>query len=193
MTAKALITDAFAGVYPSSAQGLRGPIGASAAVSRTASVGVRITIVDIAGTDMRRIMPAVVIVGPIIGEIARSYRQVRPWGAATMLDLDHIVPGAFAGFQNGLPGGCGAPYNDGQQASHQHRCEQIPTTHEITSHSSPCRVCVSPLTTLCAATDHSVTKSPNDEERVSRDDPLPNGDAAMRTNLADGTLGSAAA
>ena len=58
---------------------------------------------------MRRIMTAVVVVGPIIGEIARSYRHVRPWAAATILDLNHIVPGAFAGLQKGLPGRCGAP------------------------------------------------------------------------------------
>jgi hypothetical protein len=107
----ALIVDASPGVHPSSAQGLRGPIGASTAVSRiiTASVVVRITIVDIARTDMRRIITAVVVIGPIIGEIARSYRQVRPWAAATMLDLNHIIPGAFAGLQKGLPGRCGAP------------------------------------------------------------------------------------
>ena len=106
----ALIVDASPSVHPSSAQGLRRPIGAWAAVSWmiTASVGVRITIVDIARTDMRRIMTAVVVVGPIIGEIARSYRQVRPWAAATMLDLNHIIPGAFAGLQKGLPGRCGA-------------------------------------------------------------------------------------
>lgn len=140
-----LITDAFPGVYPRSAQGLLGPIGAAAAVSRTASVGVRKAIVDIARTDVRRVMPAVVVVGPIIGEIARSYGQVRPWGAATILDLDHIFPGAFAGLQNGLPGRCGVPHTDRQKASYQNRCEQIPTTHEITSHSSPDRVCVSPL------------------------------------------------
>ena len=105
----ALIADASAGVHPSSAQGLRGPIGASAAVSRiiNASVVVWITIVDIAWTDMRRIMTAAEVVGPIIGLIARSYRQVRPWAAATMLDLNHIIPGAFAGLQKGLPGRCG--------------------------------------------------------------------------------------
>jgi Chaperone of endosialidase len=105
----ALIADASAGAHPSSAQGLRGPIGASAAVSRiiTASVVVWITIVDIAWTDMRRIMTAAEVVGPIIGLIARSYRQVRPWAAATMLDLNHIIPGAFAGLQKGLPGRCG--------------------------------------------------------------------------------------
>jgi len=73
----------------------------------TASVGVRITIVDISRTDMRRIMTAVVVVWPIIGEIARGYRQVRPWAAATMLDLNHIIPGAFAGVQKELPDPCG--------------------------------------------------------------------------------------
>ena len=105
----ALIVYAFPGVHPSSAQGLRGPIGASAAVSRiiTASVVVRITIVDIARSDMRRKITAVVVVGPIIGEIARSYRQVRPWAAATMLDLNHIIRGAFAGLHKVLPGRCG--------------------------------------------------------------------------------------
>ena len=36
------------------------------------------------------------------------------------------------------------------------------------------RYAVSPLAIFCAGTDHSVTKSPNDEEIVSRDDPLPN-------------------
>jgi hypothetical protein len=93
-----LITDASPGVYPCSAQGLRGPIGASPAISRTASVRVRIAIIDIARTaDARRIMTAVVVVGIIIGEIARSYRQVRPSAAATILDLNHIIPGAFAG------------------------------------------------------------------------------------------------
>lgn len=33
---------------------------------------------------------------------------------------------------------------------------------------------VSQLAIFCAGTDHSVTKSPNDEGIVSRDDPLPN-------------------
>jgi hypothetical protein len=105
----ALIVDASPGVQPSSAQGLRGPIGASTAVSRvmTASVVVRITIVHISGTDMPRIITAVVVVWPIIGEIARSYGQVRPWAATTMLDLNHINPGAFAGVQKGLPDPCG--------------------------------------------------------------------------------------
>jgi ABC-type branched-subunit amino acid transport system ATPase component len=105
----ALIVDASPGIHPGSPQGLRGPIGASAAtVSRiiTASVVVRITIVDIARTDIRRIMTTVIVIGPIIGEIARSYRQVRPWAAATMLDLNHIISGAFAGLQKGLPGRC---------------------------------------------------------------------------------------
>ena len=51
---------------------------------------------------MRRIMTAVVVVWPIIGEIARGYGQVRPWATA-MLDLNHIIPGAFAGVQKGLP------------------------------------------------------------------------------------------
>jgi cytochrome c-type biogenesis protein CcmH len=51
---------------------------------------------------------------------------------------------------------------------------------------------VSPPAMLCAGTDHSDTKSPNDEGIVSRDDPLPNWDAAMRTNLAGSTSGSAA-
>jgi hypothetical protein len=108
----ALILDASPGVHPSSTQGLRGPIGAYAAVSliiTASSVGVRITIVDIARTDMRRIMTAVVIVGPIIGEITRSYRQVRPWAVATMLDLNHIISGAFAGLHEVLPGRCGIP------------------------------------------------------------------------------------
>ncbi len=106
----ALIVDASPGVHPSSSQGLRGPIGAYSAVSliiTASSVVVRITIVDIARTDMRRIMTAVVVVGPIIGEIARSYRQVRPWAAATMLDLNHIIRGAFAGLHKVLPGRCG--------------------------------------------------------------------------------------
>ena len=106
----ALIVYAFPGVHPSSAQGLRGPIGAHAAVSliiTASSVVVRITIVDIARTDMRRIITAVVVIGPIIGEIARSYRQVRPWAAATMLDLNHIIRGAFAGLHKVLPGRCG--------------------------------------------------------------------------------------
>jgi hypothetical protein len=73
----------------------------------TASVGVRITIVDISRTDMRRIMTAVEVVWPIIGEIARGYRQIRPWAAATMLDLNYIIPGAFAGVQKELPDPCG--------------------------------------------------------------------------------------
>lgn len=34
--------------------------------------------------------------------------------------------------------------------------------------------CISPPAMLCAATDRSVTKSPNDEGIVSREDPLPN-------------------
>jgi hypothetical protein len=106
----ALIVDASPGVHPSSAQRLRRPIGAYTAVSliiTASSVVVRVTVVDIARTDMRRIMTAVVVVGPIIGEIARSYRQVRPWAAATMLDLNHIIRGAFAGLHKVLPGRCG--------------------------------------------------------------------------------------
>jgi len=52
-------------------------------------------------------MTAAEVVGPIIGLIARSYRQVRPWAAATMLDLNHIISGAFAGVQKELPDPCG--------------------------------------------------------------------------------------
>jgi hypothetical protein len=58
---------------------------------------------------MRRIMTAPEVVGPIIGEIARSYRQ---WAAATILDLNHMIPGAFAGLQKGLPGRCGIRHWD---------------------------------------------------------------------------------
>jgi hypothetical protein len=53
------------------------------------------------------IITAVVVIRPIIGEIARSYGQVRPWATATMLDLNHIIPGAFAEVQKGLPDPCG--------------------------------------------------------------------------------------
>jgi hypothetical protein len=117
-----LMIDASPGVHPSPAQGLRGPIGASAAVSLivTASVGVRITIIDIARTDMRRVMTASEIVGPVIGAIARSERKVGPWAPTTILDLHHNIPGAFVGLQKRLPGRCGvghwdkAPQTDGE-------------------------------------------------------------------------------
>src|SRR3990172_10605077 len=88
---------------------------------------------------MRRIITAAVVVGIIIVDIARTYRQVNPWAAATTFDLNKIIPGAFAVFQKGRHCRCGighwrnAEEADRQQAS-QNRCEQIPTTHEIISH-----------------------------------------------------------
>ncbi len=70
------------------------PIRASAAVSpiiKTSVGGVGIAVVDEAGTYMGRIIAAAVVVGIIVVAIARSYRHVRPWDAATIFDLDHIV------------------------------------------------------------------------------------------------------
>jgi hypothetical protein len=65
-------------------------------------VGLEI-IVDIA-PYMRRIMTAAVVIGIIIVDIGRPYRQVNPYAAAATVDLNYIVPGAFAGVQQGLPG-----------------------------------------------------------------------------------------
>jgi hypothetical protein len=77
----------------------------------TAFVGVRIIVVDIARTDMRRIVTAPEVIGPIIGEIARRDRQVRPWTATAILDLNHI-PGGFVELQKGLPGRSGIGHWD---------------------------------------------------------------------------------
>ena len=160
-----LVIDAPPGVDPDPAQGLRGSIGASAGVPITAPVAVRITVIDIARTDMRRVMTAPEVVGPIIGAVAWSDRQVGPWAATTILDLNQTIPGAFTGLQKRLPGRCRVghwnkpPQTDGQQTSHQDGCEQIPTTHEppsrprISSGSLCRRHEVSPLAMLCAGTD----------------------------------------
>jgi hypothetical protein len=79
-------------------------IGASAAVSRIITVAEGI--VDIP-PYMRRIITAAVVVGIIIVDISRTYRQVNPWAAATTFAPQHIILGAFAGFQNGFPRRCG--------------------------------------------------------------------------------------
>jgi hypothetical protein len=196
-----LIIDASPGVNPGSVQGLRGQIRASAAISRTLTgpVGVRITIVHIARTDIRRVMTAPEVVRPIIGEIARRDRQVRPWAAATILDLNNSVPCVFAELQKGLTGRHGVSQANCQQASHRNSCEPTSTTHEIpprpvmlwrasrqayskrkyppiSSGSGLCRGhAVSPLAMVHAGTDRDVTKSPNGTGIISRDDPLPNG------------------
>src|SRR5262245_39728917 len=82
-------------------------------------------------------MTAAVIVGIVISEIARRYRQVKPGAAVTMLDLNHIVPRGFAGLQRDLRGRCGiwadASQTDYQQASRHNRGKQLQTTHKITS------------------------------------------------------------
>src|SRR5262245_41565863 len=81
-------------------------------------------------------MTAAVIVGIVVSEIARSYRQVKPRAAVTLLDLDQIVPRAFAGLQHDLRGRCGiwadASQTGNQQASRHNRGKQLQTTHEIT-------------------------------------------------------------
>lgn len=134
MTGYVLSADAFTGIDPGSAQRLRGPIGAAAGISRIAiaSVGVRITIEDIARTDMRRIMTAPEVVGPIISPIARSDRER---AAATVLDFNHTISSAFTGLQKGLAGRCGISSNttwtERQGTSQQSRREIIPATHEI--------------------------------------------------------------
>ena len=62
---------------------------------------------------MRRIMTAVVVVGPIIGEITRSYRQVRPWAAVTIFDLNPLFLALSLGFIKYCPAEV-APLNDRQ-------------------------------------------------------------------------------
>src|SRR5262245_31376579 len=108
--------------------------GANRSIGRRAQA---IAIVDVARRDVGRIVTAAVIVGIVIGEIARRCRQVEPRAAATVLDLNHIVPAAFAGLLKDQPGRCGtwvnASQTDNQQAGRHHRGEQLPMTHEITS------------------------------------------------------------
>jgi hypothetical protein len=136
MTGYVLSADAFTGIDPGSAQRLRGPIGAAAGISRIAiaSVGVRITIEDIARTDMRRIMTAPEVVGPIISPIARGDRER---AAATVLDFNHTTIRAFAGLQKGLAGRCSispsskTTWTARQGTSQQSNREIIPATHEI--------------------------------------------------------------
>jgi hypothetical protein len=97
------------------------PIGATAAVSLSGKVG--IAIVDIAAPDMLRVKTAAVVVGIIVGEIARSDRQVKSTAApaTAMLDRDHTIPGAFipgtcAGLERGRPGRCGiGHWRDGEE------------------------------------------------------------------------------
>jgi hypothetical protein len=71
------------------------PFGASVAISRGigGSVIVDGIIIDVARTDMRRIITAAVVIGKIIAGIARTYPQINPWAAATIFDLNHIIPG----------------------------------------------------------------------------------------------------
>lgn len=136
MTGYVLSADAFTGIHPGSAQRLRGPIGAGAGISPIAitSVGVRITIEDISRTDMRRIMTAPEVVGPIISPIARGYRER---AAATVLDFNRTIIRAFAGLQEGLAGRCSispsskTTWTARQGTSQQSRREIIPATYEI--------------------------------------------------------------
>ena len=87
---------------------------------------VGVGIVDIA-PYMRRIIPAAVVVGIIIVDVAWTYRQVNSWIAATRSDLNLLNLGAFAGLQNSARFGIGRwrhmEKTDRQQASHQNRCE----------------------------------------------------------------------
>src|SRR5262245_60731297 len=81
-------------------------------------------------------MTAAVIVGIVISEIARSDRQVKPWAAATMLDLDHVVRRGCTGLHHDLSGRCcicASSQNERQQASRHDRGKERPTTHKITS------------------------------------------------------------
>jgi hypothetical protein len=118
------------------------PVGApAAAMSRRVSrpvVGEGIFI-DIAGAYVGRVIAAAVIVGIIVGKIARSYRKDNPGAAASMLDFNHTVADAFRGLQWRQPDrrgvGCWAEarWTGHEQASGQNRCEQAPPIHEITS------------------------------------------------------------
>jgi hypothetical protein len=81
------------------------PFRASATVFRlirASGIG-GITIVDIAWTNMRRVITTAVVIGIIIGDI-RDYRQVKPMAVSAISDLYHIIAGDFAGMQKGLPG-----------------------------------------------------------------------------------------
>jgi len=89
---------------------------------------VGVGIVDIA-SYMRRIIPTAVVVGIIIVDRRRPYRQVNSCAAAATLDMNHMIPGAFVGLERGLPARFGmghwrnAKETDRQQASRQNGCE----------------------------------------------------------------------
>jgi hypothetical protein len=83
-----------------------------------------VRIVDIT-SYMGRIITAAVVVGIIIVDVARTYREVNPPTADTTFELDHVSGDAFAGLQQAALSRSGsgirrnAKETDRQQASRQ--------------------------------------------------------------------------